>query len=304
MSTLPEDDLHARQDNRTGFLHGLAAYGLWGLLPLYLKLMPNVSPFEIVAHRIVWSVIFLAALLAAMRLYPALTAALRQPRVLGALVVSALLIAINWLTYVWAVAAHHLLAASLGYFLNPLVTVLMGLVFLGEKLRHRQLAAIIIAAIGVAILAMGELQTLWISLTLAVSFAFYALVRKLVVVPPTVGLMVETLVLALPALAALAWYQNEGTLAFGRIPLETALLIGLGAITSVPLILFASAARRLSMVTLGVMQYIAPTCQFLIGFLLFGEPLSPERLASFGLIWIALILFVWDSVRSARNARR
>lgn len=297
--TIPAETAHPEQ--RAGLFYGLGAYGLWGLLPLYFKLLPGVSPVELVAHRVVWSVALMALLLAALRLYPAFLEALRQPRILGGLTVSALLVAGNWLAYVWAVAADHVVAASLGYFLNPLVNVLLGFLFLKERLRRGQLVAISIAGLGVAILAAGELDTLWISLTLAISFGFYALIRKLTPVAAPVGLSVETLVLAPPALLVLGWMAQDGALAFGQVPTESALLIGLGAVTSIPLLLFAGAARRLPMSTLGIMQYIAPSLQFLTGVFLFGERLSPERWASFGLIWLALLLFVWDSIRGVRG---
>lgn len=292
-------DPHAQR--RAGLLASFAAYGLWGLLPLYLKLLPGVSPIEVVAHRVLWSVLFLAVVLAGYRLYPALWQALRQPRIVGALLASAVLIAINWLIYVWAVAADHVVAASLGYFLNPLVNVLIGTLLLREVLRRGQLLAVLIAAVGVALLAIGEWQTLWISLMLATSFACYGLVRKLTPVQSPVGLMIETLLLALPSLAALGWVGQHGGLAFGQTGSQTALLIGLGAVTSVPLILFALAARALPMVTLGLLQYITPSLQFLCGVLLFGEHLSAGRWASFLIIWAALALFVWDSLRGARR---
>lgn len=292
------DHLHAQR--RAGLLAGLGAYAIWGVLPLYFKLLPGISAVEIVAHRVVWSVAFLAAVLAGYRLFPALLEALRRPRIVGALLLSAVLIAVNWLVYVWAVATDHVVAASLGYFLNPLVNVLIGTLLLKETLRRGQLVAVLIAAGGVALLALGEIQTLWISLTLATSFAFYGLVRKLTPVPSAVGLMVETLLLALPSLLALGWIAQHGGLGFGRDTPSTALLIGLGAVTSVPLILFAMAARVLPMVTLGLMQYVSPTLQFLTGVLLLGEHLSPERWGSFLLIWAALALFVWDSLRGAR----
>ncbi len=291
----------AQTEHRTGLLHGLMAYGLWGMLPLYFKLFPGVSPIELVAHRVIWSVAFLAALLTGMRLYPPLRAALCNPRILGALALSGLLIGINWLVFIWAVDAGHVLAASLGYFLNPLVNILIGTLFLHERLRRRQIVAVLIAAAGVAILAAGEMQTLWVSLSLAVSFAFYGLVRKLTPVPAGVGLAVETLVLTLPALAALGWFAQQGTLAFGRDGLEVIYMIGLGAVTSVPLLLFASAARRLSMTTLGLLQYVAPTLQFFTGVFLLGEPLSLPRILCFGCIWAALGLFVWDSLRARRR---
>lgn len=299
---LPPDEAESQAARRTGLLHGLGAYLLWGLLPIYFKLFPDASSVEVVAHRILWSVAFLAIVMAVARLYPPFRLALGSPRILGALALSALLIAINWLVFIWAVNDGHVLAASLGYFLNPLVNILLGTVFLHERLRRGQLVAVVVAGIGVAVLAAGELQTLWVSLTLAVTFALYGLVRKLTPVPAPVGLAVETLVLLPPALAALLWFAHRGTLAFGREGLESVLLIGLGAVTSVPLILFASAARRLPMVTLGLLQYVAPSMQFLMGAFLLGEALSAPRLMSFGLIWAALALFIWDSLRGLRQA--
>ena len=295
------ENAEAQRRHRAGLIAGLGAYALWGLLPIYFKLLHSVPPVEMVAHRIVWSVAFLAIVLAAYRLFPAFLAALRQPRILRALALSALLIAANWLIDVWAVNTAHVVAASLGYFLNPLVNVLLGTLVLKERLGRGQAIAVGIAALAVAILAIGEIQTLWISLSLAFSFAFYGLVRKLTPVAPAVGLAIETALLAPPALAVLAWYEAQGTLVFGQAPLLTIALIGAGAITSIPLMLFASAARQLPLVTLGLMQYIAPSLQFLTGVLLFGEHLSPGRWASFLLIWAALALFVWDSLRLARR---
>ena len=301
-ASLPQGEAERRAAHRTGLIHGFGAYVLWGLLPLYFKLFPHVSSVETVAHRIVWSVAFLAIVMTATGLFPSFLRDLRRPRIVGALSLSALFIAINWLVYIWAVNNDHVLAGSLGYFLNPLVNILLGMVFLHERLRRTQVVAVAIAAAGVAVLAAGELQTLWISVTLAMSFALYGLVRKLTPVPATVGLAVETLVLLLPALAALGWFAAHGTLAFGRDGLQSALLIGTGAVTSVPLILFAGAARRLPLITLGLIQYVGPTLQFLAGYFLLGEPLTTARLISFGLIWVALALFVGDGLRAARRA--
>ncbi len=300
-SFMPATPLNEPAPHATGLLAGLGAYVLWGVLPLYFALLPGISPVEVVANRVVWSLAFLAVLLAGYRLFPALLDALRQPRIVGALLISAVLIAANWLIYVWAVAQHHVLAASLGYFLNPLVNVMIGMLLLKEKLRRGQAIAVGIAAIGVAVLALGELQTLWISLSLALTFAAYGLVRKLTPVPSAVGLTVETLLLTIPSLLALGWIAQHGGLGIGRDASTTMLLIGLGAVTSVPLLFFAVAARALPMVTLGLMQYIAPTLQFLSGVVILGEHLSPERWASFALIWAALALFAGDSLRGARS---
>ena len=296
-----QDEAAARQ--RTGLLAGFGAYALWGLLPLYFKALHGVSPFEMVAHRVVWSVAFLIIVIAASRLYPAFVAACRQPRIIAALALCSVLIAANWLIYIWAVDTNHIVAASLGYFLNPLVNVLLGTLVLKERLGRGQAISVGIAAIGVAILAVGEWQTLWISLSLALTFGIYGLVRKLTPVPAAVGLGIETALLAIPALIVLGWFAANGTMMFGHGTMLTLGLIAAGAVTSVPLLLFAVAARQLPLVTLGLMQYVAPTLQFLSGVLLFGEALSPERWASFLLIWGALALFVWDSLRLARRAR-
>lgn len=281
----------------------VAAYGLWGLLPIFFRLLHHVSSGEVVAQRILWSLVLIVVLIAARSGLGTLAAVMRTKRVMMALAVSAVMIAINWLTYVWAVNSGHVLAASLGYFLNPLVNVALGVVVFKERLRRGQTIALAVAALGVAILAMAALQTLWISVTLAVSFAFYGLVRKMTPVAPMAGLSVETLLLAPLALGWLAWTAMHGTLAFGQDVPTTALLIVSGAVTTVPLVLFAVAAQKLPMATLGLLQYIAPTMQFLCGILLFGETLGRAQIVCFGLIWIGLILFVADSYRAARLAR-
>lgn len=279
----------------------IAAYGLWGLLPIFFKLLHHVGPVEIVAQRVLWSLILITLLIAVRTGMGALTAVLRDRRVMRALAVSAVMIAANWLTYVWAVNSGHVIAASLGYFLNPLVNVALGVLVLKERLRRGQMIALAVAALGVAILATAALQTLWISVTLAVSFAFYGLVRKVTPVAPMAGLGAETLLLTPLALGWLAWIAMQGTLAFGQDAPTTALLIAAGAVTTVPLILFAVAAQRLPMATLGLLQYLAPTMQFLCGILLFGETLSRGQIVSFGLIWLGLILFAADSYRAARQ---
>ncbi len=270
-------------------------------MPIFFKLLHHVGPVEIVAQRVLWSLILITLLIAARTGLGALTTVLRDRRVMLALAVSAAMIATNWLTYIWAVNSGHVIAASLGYFLNPLVNVALGVLVLKERLRRGQLIALGGAALGVAILATAALQTLWISVTLAVSFAFYGLVRKVTPVAPMAGLGAETLLLTPLALGWLAWIAMQGTLAFGQDASTTALLIASGAVTTVPLVLFAVAAQRLPMATLGVLQYLAPTMQFLCGILLFDETLNRGQLVSFGLIWLGLILFAADSYRAARQ---
>lgn len=281
----------------------MVAYGLWGLLPLFFRLLHHVDPTEIVAQRIIWSLLLILAILAARQGVGPFIAALREPKLVRPLSLSALLIAANWLTYVWAVNQGHVLAASLGYFLNPLVNVALGVLVLKEKLRRPQLIAIGAAAIGVAILAASAIATLWISLSLAFSFAFYALVRKLTPVAPMAGLGVETALLAPVALAYLLWEAGHGGMGFGRDAGTSALLILSGAVTTAPLLLFAVAAQRLPMATLGLLQFMAPTLQFLCGVLIFGETLSAGQMLSFGLIWVGLILFASDGIARARRSR-
>ena len=281
----------------------MAAYGLWGLLPIFFKLLHAVTPVEVVAQRVIWSLVLIIGVLAARRNLGALGAALRDRRIVLPLAASALFIGFNWLVYVWSVNNGHVIAASLGYFLNPLVNVALGVLVLKERLRRGQAIAITIAAVGVAIMAAAALTTLWISVGLAVSFALYGLVRKLTPVAPMVGLGAETLLLAPLALAYLLWLWGHGGISLGRESYTSSLLIFSGALTTVPLILFAMAAQRLPLTTLGLIQYLAPTLQFLCGVLLYGEKLTQGQMISFALIWLGLILFATDSIATARKNR-
>jgi chloramphenicol-sensitive protein RarD len=256
-----------------------------------------------VTQRILWSLLLILSILLVRRDLPAFAAAMRDRKLVVPLAASALLIGINWLTYVWAVNQGHVVAASLGYFLNPLIVVLLGMVVLKERLRPMQMLAIGVAAAGVAILAAAALTTLWISLSLALSFAFYGLVRKLTPVAPMTGLGVETALLTPLAIAYLLWEAGHGGVGFGKDAPTTALLILSGAVTTVPLVLFAVAAQRLPMATLGLLQYMAPTLQFLCGIWLFGETLGTGQMLSFGLIWVGLILFASDGIVTARRNR-
>jgi chloramphenicol-sensitive protein RarD len=288
---------------RAGLIAALGAYGLWGLLPIFFKLLHAVTPVEVVAQRVLWSLTLILGLLLARRSLSALFATLRDRRLLLPLTASALFIAVNWLVYVWAVNGGHVVAASLGYFLNPLVNVALGVIVLKERLRRGQAIAIGIAALGVAIMAAAALTTLWISVTLAVSFAFYGLIRKLTPVAPMVGLGAETLILTPLALAYLFWLSAHGGISLGKDAYLTTLLIASGAVTTVPLILFAMAAQRLPMAMLGLTQYVAPSIQFSCGVFLFGEKLTHGQILSFALIWLGLILFASDSVAAARRSR-
>lgn len=272
-------------------------------MPIFFRLLHHVAPVEIVAQRVLWSLILIAGVLSARRSLPALFGALRNPRLMLPLGASALMIGTNWLTYVWAVNSGHVIAASLGYFLNPLVNVGLGVVVLKERLRRGQIAAIIVAAAGATIMAASALTTLWISVALALSFALYGLIRKTTPVLPMIGLGAETMLLTPLALFYLFWLSGHGGSALGSDGRTTALLIVSGAVTTVPLVLFAMAAQRLPMAMLGLMQYVAPTLQFLTGILLFGETLSRGQMWSFALIWLGLILFATDSLTAARRNR-
>ncbi len=289
---------------RSGLLLGLGAYLLWGILPLYFKAVDHVAPTEIVAHRIVWSLIFLGCLVFLWRRWPAIRAAAGTSRILFTLTVTAILIAINWLVYIYAVVSGHVLEGSLGYYLNPLVNVLLGVVLLKERLTRAQLFATLLAAAGVVVLAAGAGAGLWISLTLAVTFGLYGFVRKVAPVDSLEGLAIETAILAPVALGWILWLQWDGSGGFGRFGLATDLLLILGgAVTAIPLLLFTAAARRLPYSTLGFLQYIAPTLQFLLAVLVFGEPLTLPHLICFGAIWTALIIFTFEGWRGSRARR-
>jgi chloramphenicol-sensitive protein RarD len=295
--------LTAELEARKGVAFGLSAYLLWGFLPVYFKLLGDVAPTEVVAQRVVWSVLLLAGLIAAARRWPQLRAAFANPQALRILMLSALLIGANWLIYIWAIGARHVLETSLGYFLNPLVNVVMGVVLLKERLTRAQGVAVGLAALGVSVLAAGAVSGLWISLSLAGTFATYGLLRKIAPVDSLEGLTIETVLLLPLAAAYLLWLGGDG-MAFGD-ELGTSLLLALGgAVTATPLLLFAAGARRLPYSTLGLLQYVAPTIQFLLAVLAYGEPLTTAHLICFALIWSGLAIFALDGLRRGRQAAR
>ncbi|WP_238539109.1 EamA family transporter RarD [Novosphingobium sp. AP12] len=285
-----------------GLPQALGAYAVWSLFPLYFALLHEVAPFEVVVWRLLFTLPFCLAMVLLFRQGAALKAALTTPRILGALALSGLLIGANWLIYVIAVMDGHVLAASLGYYINPLVNVLAATVFLHEKLTRRQWIAVGLAAIGVALLAQGALETLWISLVMAFSFAGYGLVRKLAPVDALPGLTVETLVLLVPGLGLLAWQAaSPQGLAMGSSLRLDLLLACAGPLTAIPLMLFASAARRLDFSVLGFIQFVTPTGLFFLSVFVFGEPLRPIQLVCFLFIWTAIAVFCWD-ILSRRKA--
>ncbi|MEL6238228.1 MAG: EamA family transporter RarD [Pseudomonadota bacterium] len=293
------------QDRPSGLPQALGAYILWGFLPLYLLLVTNVPPFEFVGWRIIWTLPLCLVIVAFRRQFPEIRAAITNPRVLVMLFVSAVLIAINWFMYIWAIMEGNVYAASLGYYLNPLINVLLGTMLLGERLSKWQWVAVSVAAVAVAILAAGALTTLWISLTLAFSFGMYGMVRKQVVVGALPGLTIESAILLLPAGAiAYIYAVSAAGPSFGTDFVMSALIMFSGVVTAVPLLLFAIAARRMEYSTLGFIQYLAPTIVFLLGLFVFGEELKPVQLISFMLIWTAVVIFAGDLwVRSSRAKR-
>ncbi|MHA7818935.1 MAG: EamA family transporter RarD [Erythrobacter sp.] len=287
----------------SGLPAALGAYFIWGFLPLYLILVRDVPPFEFVGWRIIWTLPLCLLIVAARKQFGALRAALGNPRTMIALLASALLIGFNWFVYIWAIMQNQVYAASLGYYLNPLLNVLLGTVLLRERLSRWQWLAVIVATGGVALLAAGALTTLWISLSLAASFGLYGIVRKQVDVGSLPGLTIESLILLLPACAIVWWYVGHPAPSFGDgWFLSTAIVLS-GVVTAVPLLLFAIAARRMDYSTLGFIQYLAPTIVFLLGLTVFGEQLRPVQLGSFVLIWIAVAIFVADLWRRTRRAK-
>lgn len=273
-----------------GLWLAVTAYVLWGGLPLFFKLLQAVPPLQILAHRVVWSLILLLLAIVVLRRGKTIRAA-AQGRTLALLACSAGLIAINWLTYIWSVGHAHVIEASLGYFINPLVNVALGVALLGERVGRLQWGAIGVAAIGVLVMAVGGGGSVWISLVLAFSFGVYGYVRKIAAIDALGGLTVETLILVLPALIVIAIATGNGMSAFGADLRLDALLIASGAITAAPLLLFAAAAKRLKYTTLGLLQYIAPTLQLLQAVLLFGELLRWFHTVAFGLIWAGCAIY-------------
>jgi chloramphenicol-sensitive protein RarD len=288
----------------SGLIPAFAAYIIWGFLPLYLLLVQSVPPFEFVGWRIIWTLPLCLLIVAYRRQFPELLAAFKSPRSMLALAASAVLIGINWFVYIWAIMAGEVYATSIGYYLNPLINVLLGTLFLGERLTRWQWLAVGIAGAAVALLAAGALTSLWISLTLGISFGLYGLVRKQVGVGSLPGLTIESAILLLPAAAIAAWYaMSPAGSSFGYDPALSGLIIFSGVVTAVPLLLFAIAARRMDYSTLGFIQYLAPTIVFILGLTVFHQPLAPVKLASFVLIWVAVAIFVGDLWARKRAAR-
>ena len=291
----------ARDDTRDGVISALICYLIWGLLPFYFVFVSAVAPLEVLLHRIVWAVPFGALIIFSRRQWPEVRRALTHRAMLFWLAVAALFIAINWYVYIYAIQNNQIFQGSLGYYINPLVYVVIGVMFLGERLRALQTAAVVIAAIGVLVLTFSGGQFPTIALTLAFSFSVYGVIRKRIVIGAMPGLFVETILLLPIAMAWLGWMIYTGQSAFGSEGVGiTTLLVLAGPITVVPLLFFALAARRLPLSTIGFMQFLAPTLQFCVG-LYYGERLSVAHIICFACIWIAVILFSADALRAGKK---
>ncbi len=298
----PAPAVPATPRERGGLAAAVGAFTIWGVLPLYMKPLHELSALEIMAHRIVWSCLLVFGWLAWRREVGAVRIALANPGTRYRLMATAVLISINWLIYVWSIANGHVIDASLGYFINPLLNVVLGVLLLGERLNVAQKAAVAMAAIGVLYLAVVTGRPPWIALALAASFGGYGLIRKVVKVEAVPGLATETLLLAPFAVGFLVWIELHGTAAFGHAaPHINALLLGSGLVTALPLALFAYGARRIPLSTVGLVQYIGPTLQFLLGVVVFKEAFSVERGVGFVFIWTALAVYAADGLWRSRK---
>jgi chloramphenicol-sensitive protein RarD len=292
-------------ERRLGVLSGLAAYSLWGLFPLYFPLLEPAGGLEIVAHRVLWSVVFVGLLLTVLRDWSQVRALVTDGRRLLVLTGAALLIAMNWLVFVYGVNSGQVVETSLGYFINPLVSVLLGVVVFSERLRPLQWTAVGIAAVAVTVLTVDYGHPPWIALALAASFGLYGVMKKVVRVEAAPGLFVETALVAVPAAIVLGVLHAGGEGTFGNAgPGHALLLLSCGVATAVPLLLFAAAARRIPLSTVGLLQYLTPSMQLAIGVFVYDEPMPPARLAGFVIVWLALAVFTADSLRHARAVGR
>ncbi len=290
-------------DSRRGFFFALSAYLLWGILPLFLKPIAHVPAFEVLAHRIVWSVPVAAIILFALGRTADFKAALRSPRILLMTAGTALLITLNWGIYVWAIANDRAVEAALGYYINPLVNVVIGAALLGERLTRLQVAAVALATLAVLILSVDAGGLPWVSLALAFSFAAYGYFKKTLPIGPSQGFFLEVLILCLPCLVYIIWLQmrGEGHFLLSQ-PADIGWLLFTGPMTTVPLVLYAFGARLLRYSTIGIMQYLAPTIVFLIAIFIFHEPFSTAKAIAFALIWAGLALYSWSMFSAARKA--
>jgi chloramphenicol-sensitive protein RarD len=290
-------------EQRTGLVYGFAAYAMWGLLPLFWPLLEPAGALEILAHRMVWSLLVVAVILLVLRRWAWLGELIRQPKRLGLVAVAAVTISVNWGMYIWAVNSGHVVESALGYFINPLVTITLGVLVLHERLRPVQWVAVGGGAVSVLVLTIGYGRLPWIALTLAFSFGAYGLVKKKIAMGGLESLAAETSVQFLPAVAFLLGLGVRGDSTFTHHgPDHEVLLAACGLVTAIPLICFGMAATRLPLTTMGLMQYVAPIFQFVLGIVYFHEQMPAERWAGFFLVWAALALLTWDALRTARRS--
>lgn len=296
--------LKPQQEPSAGVAYASGAFLIWGLSPIYWKVLHNIPTFEIIMHRVIWSFFFLLIVLVFRRHWNELIAAVKNRRTFMILLPTTMLLGFNWFIYIWAVNNEHILQASLGYFISPLVNVLLGMVFLRERLRPLQMVSLALTGISVIYLTVQYGEFPWIALFLGFSFGFYGLIHKVAPVSSLVGLSVEMLLLSVPALAYIVFLDIEGTGALFHISIKIDLfLIGTAFVTAFPLLLFILGARRLNLSTLGFLQYLAPSCMFLLGVFLFNEPLSSAQILTFVMIWTALCIYSTDSARYYRLAK-
>ncbi|MGA1801218.1 EamA family transporter RarD [Rhizobium sp. HT1-10] len=294
--------LRKNEDSPRGFAFALTAYLFWGVLPLYMKALAHIPAAEVIAHRVVWSVPVAGAVLLFLGRTGDLKAALRSPRTIALASMTAMLVTINWGTYVWAIGNGHSLDAALGYFINPLFSIALGALLLKEKMTMPQVVAILLAAIAVIILAVDAGRPPWVALLLTFSWGLYAFFRKTLPVGPNQGFFLEVLLLSLPALAYIVYLESrrEGHLHATGLG-DTALLVGCGLVTALPLMIYANGAKLLRLSTIGILQYIVPTMVFLLAVFVFHEPLGIARMIAFPLIWAGLLLYTWSMLRESRG---
>jgi chloramphenicol-sensitive protein RarD len=291
---------HSDAEIRTGVIVGLAAYALWGIFPVYFKIVGSVPPTEVLVHRVVWAVPFGALIILARRQWADVRLAFSNPKMISWLGLAAISISLNWLIYIWAVQHERIFEASLGYYINPLIYVLAGVLLLNERLSRLQLTAVVLAATGVTVMTISRGQFPWVAISLAVLFTAYGVIRKQVAIGAMPGLFVETLLLFLPALAWMTWLGYGQRLVLGEdLPMSLLLMLA-GPITVVPLLLFAIAAKRLTLTTIGFMQFLGPTLQFMTG-IYYGEPLTTAHMICFGFVWAAVIVFSVDAMQKQRR---
>ena len=291
-------------DTAQGLAYAMTAYLFWGVLPLYMKLVAHMPALEVVAHRVIWSVPIAGLTLIVLRRTSDLVAALRNPRTLAMGCLTAALITVNWGVYVWSIANDRALDAALGYFINPLFSIALAAILLGERLTRLQWVAVALAAAAVVVLWIDAGSLPWAALVLTVSWGFYAFFKKSLPIGPNQGFLLEVIILTIPATGYLLWLTVQGEGHFSGSTSDTLLLLGCGVVTAVPLLFYANGAKLMRLSTIGIMQYIAPTMIFLMAVFVFNEPFGQARMIAFPMIWTALVVYSIPMIRDLRNARR